>query len=166
MKSKTMILAISILIVVVLAWIATRQQSKMLAGLPPRLEYPTLGSAALAAQEYANEHGGAIVAVAGTGSMAPYVPPGHSKTLAEQKTEIVAYVVTDPKATYASIRPGMLVIYRPDWLDGHPCMHQAAQRDGAGWVMSGLHNQRSESEERMTPEKFTGVVAHAFVIQQ
>ena len=41
--------------------------------------------------------------------------------------------------------------------------HQAAQRDGLGWIMSGLHNPRSESAWRITPQNFDGIVRATFV---
>jgi hypothetical protein len=137
----------------------------MAAALPPREEFATIEAASRAALAYVAAHGGTYVPIAGTGSMAPYIPPGKTLTAEAQKNEIVAYVVTAAGATFADIAKGDLVIYRPKWNESRPVMHQAALYHDGGWVMSGLANRHSETGERMTAENFTGLVAYAAVVE-
>jgi len=135
-------------------------QRTMIAGLPPREVCENGQAALIAAGEFARAQGGTVIAVLGTGSMAPYIPaaPAGSDPLAT----LAAYAVTTP-ATFADIRPGSLCLYRAEWSPSVSVIHQAAQRDGDGWVMSGLHNARSEASWRVTPANFIGITARVFV---
>lgn len=149
--------AVILAALVAFAWL---HQRTMVAGLPPREVCENRHAALIAAGEFARAQGGTVIAVLGTGSMAPYIPaaPAGSDPLAT----LAAYAVTTP-ATFADIRPGALCIYRAEWDAKLYVLHQAAQRDGLGWVMSGLHNPRSEPQWRVTPANFIGITAKVFV---
>ena len=97
----------------------------------------------------------------GTGSMAPYIPAAPIGM--DALTTIVAYVVTDAKATFADIAPGALCLYRPAWSPQFTVLHGAAQKDGDGWIMSGLHNKHSETGWRVTERNFLGLAAAVYV---
>ena len=110
---------------------------------------------------YAKAHGYRVTPVLGTGSMAPYIPA--APTGADPHATVMAYVVIDPAASFENITAGALCIYRTEWSPRYSVLHQAAQRDGLGWIMSGLHNPRSESAWRITPQNFDGIVRATFV---
>lgn len=120
----------------------------MVAALPPSV----LCSGKAEAKQLA---GPDAIDVLGTGSMYPYIkkaPQG-----ADPMKTVVAYVVAGPKK-YADIQKGDLVVYYADWA--HGCvMHQAAQKDKDGWIMTGLNNAQSESFTRVTPETFKCVIS-------
>lgn len=143
---------------------ATWWQRSLLSGLPAREEHPTAAAALAAAHDYAARHGGTVRAVAGTGSMAPYIPPAPAGS--DPRRTIVAYTVTDPHATFADIRRGKLVTYAAEWrATGEPLvLHQAATQDRAGWIMTGLANDSYESRWRVTPANFRGITARVFII--
>ncbi len=136
-------------------------QRTMAAGLPPRTVCPTQIDALAQAGAYAKAHGYRVTPVLGTGSMAPYIPA--APTGADPLATVMAYVVIDPAASFDAITPGALCIYRTEWSPRYSVLHQAAQRDGLGWIMSGLHNPRSESAWRITPQNFDGIVRATFV---
>lgn len=148
--------AITLAALVAFAWL---HQRTMVAGLPARTVCENRHAALIAAGEFAKTHGGVVIPVLGTGSMAPYIPAapaGH-----DPLATVAAYVVARA-GTYAEITPGALCIYRAEWSPQFSVMHQAAQRDGDGWVMSGLHNAHSEAAWRVTPANFIGVATHVF----
>jgi hypothetical protein len=144
-----------------LLWLAWSQQRTMEAGLPPREECGSMLDAWNRAQAYAAKHGGTVVPILGTGSMQPYIPAA-SAGLDPKKT-VVAYCVTHPTKKFADVRRADLCTYHAEWLDGAPVMHQAAEHDIGGWIMSGLHNERSEAHWRVTEANFIGLVAQTFV---
>jgi hypothetical protein len=147
---KTLGLILAVLALALAIYLAVRSQRVLEAGLPPRLEHATQALALVAA-------GPQAVPVAGTGSMAPFIPaalPGAG----DPRTIVVAYITPRPGAGISDITPGALVIYRPVWNNGLPVIHGAALRDSAGWVMSGLANARSEPGERVTTENFVALV--------
>lgn len=74
---------------------------------------------------------------------------------------VMAYVVAGPKG-YNDIQKGDLVIYRADWAHGN-VIHQAAQKDSGGWIMTGLNNAQSESFSRVTPETFICIISTTYV---
>ena len=92
--------------------------------------------------------------------MAPFIPPA-APGLVPLDT-VVAYVVLDPAATYESVAVGALVLYTAGWTSHH-VLHQAALKDRLGWIMSGLHNERSETWERVTPANYKGTVGRVYV---
>lgn len=139
----------AIALIAALAW---WQQRTMVAGLPPRYVCANELDARAKA-------GPTAYAVLGTGSMAPFIPPA-SKGADPMKT-VVAYAVPGGKK-YADIRKGDLVSYWADWAHGN-VLHQAAQKDSGGWIMSGLHNSQSESFARVTPETFRSVISEVYV---
>ena len=90
-----------------------------------------------------------------------------ASVLAEIKAHpsvVVAYVVTAPNLCYADIKKGDLVLYFPKWTPSQ-VLHQAAQKDAGGWIMSGLNNAHYEAEWRVTPENFNGIIAASFIFQ-
>ena len=135
-----------------LAIFAWRAQRTLTSNLPPRVDCIDKADARARA-------GAGAYAVAGTGSMAPFIPPALPGQ--DPLKTIVAYAVTEP-ATYADIQPGDLCIYAPEFHNGL-VIHQAAQRDSLGWIMSGLGNAHSEAAWRVTPANFKGIVARVYV---
>ena len=136
--------------------VSKRKQADLARGLPPRIVCASQGEAFGLA-------GVGATPVLGTGSMAPWIPaalPG----LDPRKT-VVAYAVIDTAATYDGITTGALVVYFATWAGGR-VLHQAAARDGGGWIMSGLHNERSETWERVTAANYIGTVARVYVWAQ
>ena len=108
------------------------------------------------AHYFANATGGLVLAVAGTGSMAPYIR-------AAAPTDVVAYAVTDPMRQFADVSRGDLCSYHPESDLTANWLHQAAQLDTAGWIMTGLANRQHENWMRMTAANFVGVIAKTFV---
>lgn len=142
--------------------LAVRSQRVLEDGLPPRKECPDSEAAWHDAAKFARESGGNVVTVLGTGSMAPYIPAaGPGRVPLETPT---ALAVTDPAATFASVKPGQLCLYRHAASAVGLTIHGAALLTSAGWVMSGLNNPTSDIN--MTAENFVGVVAHVFVWPQ
>ena len=141
---------------VALLVVSKRKQADLARGLPPRIVCTSQGEAFSLA-------GVGATPVLGTGSMAPWIPaalPG----LDPRKT-VVAYAVIDGAATFDGITTGALVVYFATWAGGR-VLHQAAARDGGGWIMSGLHNERSETWERVTAANYVGTVARVYVWAQ
>lgn len=142
--------------VALLLGISWHSQRVLELGLPPRDESDrTQAAALLAANGWAlANNGGTIAAVLGTGSMAPYIPAG-------DPAQVVAYAVTRNGATFDDVTPGAVCVYRHSASPVGVTIHGAAERTGSGWVMSGLHNSRSDI--RMTRENFVGIVVRVFV---
>lgn len=141
---------------VALLVVSKRHQAEIARGLPPRIVCANQGEAFSLA-------GVGATPVLGTGSMAPWIPaalPG----LDPRKT-VVAYAVIDSAATFDGITTGALVVYFATWAGGR-VLHQAAARDSGGWIMSGLHNERSETWERVTAANYIGTVARVYVWAQ
>ena len=139
-------------VLAIIAFFAVRQQRAMIAGLPPRVVCASPVDAHLQA-------GIGAIEVLGTGSMAPYIPkaPAGSDPL----TTVVA-LVKPSERPFKSILKGDLVVYRPKWAKGN-VMHQAAQKQGEKWIMSGLHNAQSESFEPIGEDQFVCIVDKVFV---
>ena len=157
MTLRTALLALGVaLLLAAVLLVAKRKEATLVAGLPPRIAC-TDQAAALA------QAGPFSIPVRGTGSMAPYIPPA-AQGLVPLDT-VVAYVVLDPAATYESVSVGALVLYTAGWTSHH-VLHQAALKDQLGWIMSGLHNTRSETWERLTPATYRGTVARVYVWPQ
>lgn len=141
---------------VALLVVSKRKQADLARGLPPRIVCASQGEAFALA-------GVGATPVLGTGSMAPWIPaalPG-----LDPRQTVVAYAVIDSAATYDGITTGALVVYFATWAGGR-VLHQAAARDGGGWIMSGLHNERSETWERVTAVNYVGTVARVYVWAQ
>lgn len=128
------------------------QQRQMVAALPPRIVCTSQDDAWIKA-------GPTAIAVLGTGSMAPYLP--HAKDGQDPLKTVVGYAKPSG-AAFFTIRKGDLVVYWADWAKAN-VMHQAAQHDSGGWIMSGLHNRSSESFARVTPETFRAVIGEVYV---
>ena len=136
--------------------VSKRKQAEIARGLPPRIVCASQGEAFALA-------GVSATPVLGTGSMAPWIPaalPG-----LDPRQTVVAYAVIDTAATYDGITTGALVVYFATWAGGR-VLHQAAARDSGGWIMSGLHNERSETWERVTAANYIGTVARVYVWAQ
>jgi len=151
---RTVLLALGlVLLLAAIVLVARHKESVLVAGLPVRI----VCTDQAAAKEQA---GLGAIAVLGTGSMAPYIPaalPGR-----DPLSTVVAYAVLDGTATFDGITKGALIVYAPAWAKGR-VMHQAALLDSGGWIMSGLHNERSETWERLTPATYVGTVARVYV---
>lgn len=155
MTLRTALLALGLaLLLAAIIVVAKRKEATLVAGLPVRLVCADQATAlALAGPA-------AAIPVLGTGSMAPYIPsalPGR-----DPLATIVAYAVLDTTATFDGLTVGALVVYTPAWAQ-RAVLHQAAARDAGGWIMSGLHNTRSETWERLTPATYVGTVARVYV---
>lgn len=149
---KTLLAAVvGLAFIGVLLAVAWRSQRTLILGLPPRIVVADQATGQRLASEWTRAQGGMWHPVLGTGSMAPYIPPGDPKA-------VVAYAVTKRDGTFASVTPGALCIYRWGALS---VLHQAAAQAGAGWTMSGLHNARHDIV--MTAENFTGIVDRVYV---
>lgn len=129
------------------------QHRSMVAGLPPRI---------VCASQYeaGKEAGFGAYPILGTGSMVPFIPAAPSNP----KTTIVAYARPSSR-TYSEIKKGDLVCYYADWAK-HGVIHQAAQKDSLGWIMSGLGNKHSEAFARVTSENFICHVDSIYVWQK
>ena len=150
--------AVILAALVAFAWL---HQRTMIRGLPPRTVCASQAVALAQAGAFAKAHGGDIVPVLGTGSMSPYLPAAPAGV--DPLGYVGAYVIVDRSASYESITLGQLCVYRAEWSPRYAVMHQAAQRDSLGLIMSGLNNPRSESHWRVTPKDLLGVAVHAFV---
>ena len=151
--NRIVLIALLALGLVALLVVSRRKQAEIARGLPPRV----VCADRLDAEAQA---GPGAIGVLGTGSMAPFIPPalpGH-----DPLATVVAFAVLDDTATFAGLTVGALVVYTPAWATGR-VMHQAASRDSGGWIMSGLHNARSETWERLTPATYIGTVARVYV---
>lgn len=137
--------------------LARHNQRTLTAGLPPRIVCATQEEARAAA-------GPTAIAVLGTGSMAPYIPaaaPGR-----DPLATVVAYLVPDANLVFTDIRPGRIVVYKPDWSPIYAVAHGAASQDAAGWIMSGLHNRDYEARTRVNTDNFLAIVASVYVWPQ
>ena len=150
---RSLLLAVLVLGLVVVLGRALRSERVLLAGLPTRVVVASESEAWTLA-------GPSAVVVLGTGSMAPYIPAAPAG--ADPLRTVSALAVLVPGASYADIKAGTLCIYVPVWA-GRNVMHQAAQIDGKGWIMTGLGNKEYENKERMTAANFVGIVARTYV---
>jgi len=162
--NRTLVISIlgGIAVLCFIGGLALRFQNKMEDGLPPQSQCANRAEA-LDAAVHAAGPGVPIYAVVGTGSMVPYLPAAPAGQV--PLDTVVAYAVPRASATFADIQEGDLCTYRADWLpDPANCvMHQAAMKDHAGWIMSGLHNKSSESGDRVTARNFRAIVARTYV---
>ena len=152
--NRILLVVLLVLGLAALLVVSRRHQADLVAGLPPRIVCASQGDALAQAGPTA------AIPIRGTGSMAPYIPPAAPGLV--QLDTVVAYVVLDPAATYESVAIGALVLYTTNWTSHH-VLHQAALKDRLGWIMSGLHNERSETWERLTPASYKGTVARVYV---
>lgn len=165
MNTKTLLgLAGGLLALALLVGLATWWRHRMTSALPPQTVCMSRADAYMQALRAAD--GGTVLAIAGTGSMAPYIPAAPAGD--DPLKTIVAYVVLDGTQTFADIRTGDLVCYHADWLPpgSLSVLHQAAQQDSSGWIMSGLHNATSEASWRVTSANFIGIASRTFVWPQ
>jgi len=150
---RSLLLAVLVLGLVVVLGLALRSERVLLAGLPTRVVVASEADAWTLA-------GPSAVVVLGTGSMAPYIPAAPAG--ADPLRTVSALAVLVSGARYADIKAGALCIYVPVWA-GRNVMHQAAQIDGKGWIMTGLGNKDYENRERVTAANFVGIVARTYV---
>ena len=162
MKSKTLLAILGAVAVFgVLIALVIRSQRVLEHGLPPRVECASALDAWQRANAFCAEHGGSVISVLGTGSMQPYIPAAPEGV--DPKKFVAAYVVTMPGARFEDITPGAVCTYRPEIDSSASYIHGAALLDRDGWIMSGLHNPRSESWAGVTAANFTGIAARTFV---
>ena len=150
---RSLLLAVLVLGLVVVLGLALRSERVLTAGLPLRI----VVASELEAWTLA---GPSAVVVLGTGSMAPYIPAAPAG--ADPLRTVSALVVLVSGARYSDIKAGSLCIYVPVWA-GRNVMHQAAQIDAGGWIMTGLGNKAYENRERVTAANFVGIVARTYV---
>lgn len=156
MNKNYLILAGCLSVVAFIGFWAWHNQHSLEAGLPPRIVCKDM----LEAFQQAVGTNLKVIRVAGTGSMAPWIPA--AKPREDPMKTIVAFIVVNPKADFDSIVTGNPCVYTVTW-NPNAIVHCAASKDAKGWIMSGLHNARSESDERMTKANFLGRVERAFV---
>ena len=99
------------------------------------------------------------IGVLGTGSMAPFIPPAPEGS--DPMFTIVAYAKPSNRP-FEAIRKGDLVVYRPSWAKGL-VIHQAAQKQGNKWIMSGLNNSQSESFEPVGADQFVCIIEKVYI---
>ena len=150
---RSLLLAVLVLGLVVVLGLALRSERVLLAGLPTRVVVASEADAWTLA-------GPSAVVVLGTGSMAPYIPSAPAG--ADPLRTVSALAVLMSGASYSDIKAGALVIYVPRWA-GRNVMHQAAQIDGKGWIMTGLGNKEYENKERVTAANFVGIVSRTYI---
>ena len=150
---RSLLLAVLALGLVVVLGLALRSERVLLAGLPTRVVVASEADAWTLA-------GPSSVMVLGTGSMTPYIPAAAKG--ADPLRTVCALVVLVSGASYADIKAGSLCIYFPVWA-GRNGMHQAAQLDAGGWIMTGLGNKAYENKVRVTAENFVGIVSRVYV---
>jgi hypothetical protein len=150
---RSLLLAVLALGLVVVLALALRSERVLTAGLPLRIIVASEAEAWTLA-------GPSAVVVLGTGSMAPYIPAAPAG--ADPLRTVSALVVLVPHARYGDIKAGSLCIYVPVWA-GRNVMHQAAQIDSGGWIMTGLGNKEYETKERVTAGNFVGIVQRTYV---
>ena len=150
---RSLLLAVLVLGLVVVLGLALRSERVLLAGLPTRVVVASEAEAWTLA-------GPSAVVVLGTGSMAPYIPSAPAG--ADPLRTVSALAVLMSGASYSDIKAGALVIYVPRWA-GRNVMHQAAQIDGKGWIMTGLGNKDYETKERVTAANFVGIVQRTYI---
>jgi hypothetical protein len=122
-----------------------RRQHNALANLPPKT------TATLAEVQHMLNAGVDLVAVAGTGSMRPYIPAGDG---------IVAYCERK-RVPFAALEEGNLVIFRAGSLN---ILHQLAEREGDSWIATGLHNSGYDAT-RVSAENYMGVVVRTYIVE-
>ena len=151
---RSILVALLALGLVVVLGLALRSERVLTAGLPLRI-------VAKSQQEAQTLAGLGAIAVLGTGSMAPYIAaaPKGSDPLAT----VMAYAVPSASLRYGDITAGALVIYSINYVAGSNTMHQAAQLDAGGWIMTGLGNKAYENNVRVTKENFVGIVTRVYV---
>jgi hypothetical protein len=120
-------------------------------GLPPKQIVANRVEGLLYAQRHVEILGGSVVAVCGTGSMAPYIRKG------DKPSDIVAYGLIG-STTFAEVKRGTVCIYAYGDI---VAIHGAAAKSGEGWIMSGLHNSRSDI--LMDAKNFRGIVSKVIV---
>ena len=150
---RSLLLAVLALGLVVVLALALRSERVLTAGLPLRIIVASEADAWTLA-------GPSAVVVLGTGSMAPYIPAAAAG--ADPLRTVSALVVLVSGASYSDIKAGSLCIYVPRWA-GRNVMHQAAQIDAGGWIMTGLGNKAYENKERVTAANFVGIVSRTYV---
>jgi len=154
MNTRAIIIALVVLGIAMLLFLARKNQKVLHDGLPRRIE--------VASQAVAQAHAGPLaIPVRGTGSMAPFIPA--SAAGIDPLSVVMAYAVPQDGAKYVDITPGALVVYSINYVKGHNTMHQAALLDGGGWIMTGLHNKGYETSVRVTKENFVALVAKVYV---
>lgn len=158
MKARVLGLLCLLAVLALLISLALRSQNVLERGLPPLVICADLADAQGKAGAFAATHGGSVFSVGGTGSMAPYIPAGRNAA------DVVAFGVTRAGATFADVKAGALCLYADAASPVGVTLHSAALRTKWGWVMSGLHNARSDA--RMTAETFRGIVAQVFTWRQ
>ena len=95
-----------------------------------------------------------LIAVKGTGSMAPYIPAG-------DPTKRVAWVRVEA-CDFSELKRGDLVVFETQQQG--LILHQLSQKTAVGWITSGLNNHSYDST-RVYPENFQARVVHTYVLK-
>lgn len=154
------------LLLVVLVFFVLHKDATLYDALPPRFQTTGAVDARLAAQAYADQNGGRLGRILGTGSMSykNYIPAAPED--ADPYRTIVAYYVLDDSIPFSEIRAGDLCAYvvvgRTNWI-----LHQAADYTDGGWIMAGNANGAYDGlSNRMTADTYRGKAIAVFVVPQ
>ncbi len=153
-------IGLGVLLLLGVALFALSRQRAAVHALPLKVICQTLEQASQQSKEYCDLHNAVRFPIAGTGSVAPYIPAAQP---GEDPMRVVAYAVSNG-GRYTSITAGALVCYKPSW-SVTPVMHQAEACDAYGWIMTGLHNAHSESSWRVTEDNFIAIIDLVFVVE-
>jgi hypothetical protein len=161
---KTIIpIILAIVVLGGLLFLANRSEKVLIDGLPEKEVCASASEAYFKASKFAEANGYQLGQVLGTGSMRPFIPA--SKEGLDPYKTVVAYNVYR-KADYDEIQPGDLCTYEPADRDGQLWLHQAAAKDSAGWIMTGLANKHYENWMRVTRANFRGITVKVFTWEQ
>lgn len=95
-----------------------------------------------------------LIAVKGTGSMAPYIPAG-------DPSKNVAWVIVE-ECEFDALKKGDIVVFEVEPYGF--ILHRLALKTAAGWITSGDHNFSYDST-RVYPENFRGRVTYTYVLK-
>ena len=140
------------LFIAALLLLAFWQHRAMQRGLPQRIVCLSPVDAFLKA-------GNGAIQVMGTGSMVPFIPAAPKGSVPEDTVVALAKPSSKP---FKAISKGDLVVYRAGWTKSL-VIHQAAQKHGDLWVMSGLGNAQSEWFAPVSEKEFVCVVEAVYV---
>ena len=155
MNTRTTLLTAGVVCVLgALLLLGLRNHRALERGLPPRIACESQIAAKIAA-------GPNAIAILGTGSMAPFISPAPAGS--NPLETVVAYAAPAPGGTYEQIKTGSLVVYAAEWSPQFSVIHQAAQRENDGWVMTGLNNKGYENRYRVTAANFRALVSTIYV---
>lgn len=135
-----------------------KNQKEMYAGLPPQVRVESREDAVKATIG----HGNIPSLVVGTGSMYPYIDKAPEGS--DPLTTVMAVAELDRDFSYSDIKKGDLIVYKNPRNHSMMIIHQAAQKDSLGWIMTGLNKKNAtETFWRVTEDNYVGKVVTTYV---